>query len=304
MVELLKKKIIPLLLAVAISVTAFLMPVGSVQALTVSQQYINQNRSYQSLQPQGLVIHDTDNAGATAQNNRDYFNRVYAAASAHYFVDWNKAIQTIPETEVAWHAGYTANHRYLSLEMCEPSGHNIAQFNAMYQKTVELAADICRRHGWNASNIVSHYWCSMTFRETDHEDPIAFLKEYGKSWDILLSDIQKAINGQSVSTTVTAPSTVTSNPSVATLQAELNLQAFGNLAVDNIPGPKTLAACPVMRHGAHGNITKWIQQKLGVNPDSDWGPITDAAVRAYQKTHGLTPDGIIGYYTWKSFLGL
>lgn len=303
----LKKKIIPLLLAVAISVTAFLMPVGSVQALTVSQQYINQNRSYQSLNPSGLVIHDTDNAGATAQNNRDYFNRVYAAASAHYFVDWAQTIQTIPETEVAWHAGYTANHRYLSLEMCEPANHNVAQFNAMYQKTVDLAADICRRHGWNASNIVSHYWCSMTFRETDHEDPIAFLKDYGKSWNDLLNDIQKSINGQSVSTTVTAPSASTTNnlsASVANLQAELNKQGFGNLAVDNIAGSKTLGACPTMRRGAHGNITKWVQSKLGISADGIFGSQTKQAVINFQKAHGLSADGVIGQNTWRKLLGL
>lgn len=303
----LKKKIIPLLLAVAISVTAFLMPVGSVQALTVSQQYINQNRSYQSLQPQGLVIHDTDNAGATAQNNRDYFNRVYAAASAHYFVDWNNVIQTIPESEVAWHAGPTANHRYLSLEMCEPYGHNVAQFNSMYQKTVELAADICKRHGWNASNIVSHYWVSMTFRETDHEDPIQFLKDYGKSWDTLVSDIQKAINGQSVSTTVTAPATSATNSvsaSVANLQAELNKQGFGNLAVDNIAGSKTLAACPLLRQGARGNITAWAQSKLGISADGIFGSQTKQAVLNFQKAHGLSADGIIGQNTWRKLLGL
>lgn len=167
-----------------------------VQALTISQQPIANNRSHQALNPVGLVIHDTDNPGATAQNNRDYFSRVYVAASAHYFVDWNNIIQTIPENEVAWHAGPTANHRYLSIEMCEPKGHNQEEFNRVYQETVELAADICNRYGWSASNIFSHYWCSMTFRETDHEDPIAFLKEYGKSWNDLVNDIQKAISGQ------------------------------------------------------------------------------------------------------------
>lgn len=167
----------------------------SVKALTVSQQPILNNRSHQTLNAVGLVIHDTDNPGATAQNNRDYFNRVYVAASAHYFVDWNTAIQTIPENEVAWHAGPTANHRYLSIEMCEPKGHDIVQFSQVYNRTVELAADICKRYGWNASQIFSHYWCSVTFKETDHEDPIAFLREYGKSWNNLVNDIQIAING-------------------------------------------------------------------------------------------------------------
>ena len=158
----LRKKLTPLMLAVAISATAFLMPVNNVQAVTVQQEYINQNRSHQALNPTGLVIHDTDNEGATAQNNMDYFNRVYVAASAHYFVDWTQDIQTIPENEVACHAGPTAKHRYLSIEMCMPYGHDVARFNQVYQNTVELAENICKRHEWNASNIVSHYWTSMT----------------------------------------------------------------------------------------------------------------------------------------------
>lgn len=170
----------------------------NVQALTIDEQLIANNRSYQYLNSVGLVIHDTDNEGATAQNNRDYFNRAYVAASAHYFVDWTKTIRTIPEDEIAWHAGPTANHRYLSIEMCKPKGHNTLEFNVMYQKTVDLAADICKRHGWTAKNIVSHYWCSVTFGETDHEDPIAFLKQYNHSWDKLCNDIQNSIDGKSI----------------------------------------------------------------------------------------------------------
>ncbi|MDP4144172.1 MAG: N-acetylmuramoyl-L-alanine amidase [Bacillota bacterium] len=298
----LSKKLIPLMLAAVLSGTAFFMPVN-VQATTVSEQYINNNRSHQALSPIGLVIHDTDNEGATAQNNKDYFNRVYVAASAHYFVDWTTDIQTIPENEVAWHAGPTANHRYLSIEMCMPYGHDTAKFNAVYQNTVELAASICKRYNWNANNIFSHYWCSMTFHETNHEDPIAFLQEYGKSWDMLLSDIQRAINGQSVATDPVVQ-VVNSNSSVSTLQAEINRQALGNLVVDGIPGPKTLAACPLLKQGTKGNITKWVQERLGITADGDFGPLTKQAVINFQRAHGLTQDGAIGQNTWKALLGL
>ncbi|MPQ45178.1 hypothetical protein GBZ86_15790, partial [Clostridium tarantellae] len=84
------KKIISTIMALVL----LIIPTTTCHALNLSTQYINHNRSHQYLNPKGLVIHDTDNEGATAQNNHDYFNRVYAGASAHYFVDWNKAIKT------------------------------------------------------------------------------------------------------------------------------------------------------------------------------------------------------------------
>ncbi|MDP4146530.1 MAG: N-acetylmuramoyl-L-alanine amidase [Bacillota bacterium] len=299
----LSKKLIPFISAAVLSGTAFFMP-ANVKAAAVQQEYINKNRSHQALSPIGLVIHDTDNEGATAQNNRDYFNRVYVAASAHYFVDWNTDIQTIPENEVAWHAGPTANHRYLSIEMCMPYGHDAAKFNAVYQNTIELAASICKRYNWNANNIFSHYWCSMTFHQTNHEDPIAFLEQYGRSWDMLLSDIQNAINGQSVAIITQPAQSAAFYNSVASLQAELNKQGFGNLVVDNIAGPKTLAACPLIKQGAEGNITKWVQGRLGVTADGMFGSETKQAVINFQRTHGFTMDGIIGENTWKALLGI
>ena len=296
------KKRISILVVVALIVTTFLFQTN-VQAVTVQEQYINQNRSYQTLNATGLVIHDTDAEGGTAQNNRDYFNRVYSASSAHYFVDWSTVIQTVPESEVAWHAGPTANHRYLSIEMCMPYGNNQAQFNATYKKTVELAADICKRHGWSSNDIHSHYWVSYNFHETDHEDPIEFLQSYGKSWDIFLQDIQNAINGQTISVTSSSKSQINNND-IATLQKELNSQALGDLEVDSIAGPKTLGACPLLKIGSRGNITKWVQAKLGITADGIFGNQTRRAIIDFQIKNGLYSDGIIGQYTWSKLLGL
>lgn len=220
----LKNRIYSLFLAAFI--VAFSFAVINVQAVTVDRQYIGNNRSYRALRPQGLVIHSTANPGATAQNNHDYFNRVYVGSSAHYFVDWNKTIQTIPESEQAWHAGTYANHRYLSIEMCEPRNRQ-SEFNSVYRNTVELAADMCKKYGWSASNIISHSYVSNTWHQTDHEDPIAFLRKYGKSWNTLINDIQKAISGQNA--IVNKPS-VNTNNSVRDKKARIvNIQSYLNV---------------------------------------------------------------------------
>jgi peptidoglycan hydrolase-like protein with peptidoglycan-binding domain len=46
-----------------------------------------------------------------------------------------------------------------------------------------------------------------------------------------------------------------------------------------------------------------LQTRLGVSADGKFGPQTDAAVRIYQRQHGLTVDGIVGRQTWASLLG-
>ena len=97
---------------------------------------------------------------------------------------------------------------------------------------------------------------------------------------------------------------------VRRLQQECNNQGFSKQTVDGIPGPATLAGCPLMRKGAQGNITKLLQEKLvklgystnGV--DGIFGSGTYSAVREFQKTRGLSADGIVGQNTWRKLLNL
>ncbi|WP_090010030.1 GH25 family lysozyme [Clostridium sp. DSM 8431] len=68
------------------------------------------------------------------------------------------------------------------------------------------------------------------------------------------------------------------------LQEELNRQDFrdknGNtLVVDGTPGELTLSACPVVKKGARGNITKWIQEQLGIVSDGIFGDNTEEVVK-------------------------
>ena len=137
-----------------------------------------------------MVIHSTATPGATAQNEFCYFNSAYRGASAHYFVDWIEIIRTIPENEVAWHAG-KANYLYLSVEMCEPSGIDMQKFEEVWNRTVWFVADACVRNGWSKSSIYSHNDMSLKFGDTDHTDPIDYLRLYGRTWDDLLSAIDR-----------------------------------------------------------------------------------------------------------------
>lgn len=104
--------------------------------------------------------------------------------------------------------------------------------------------------------------------------------------------------------------TVKGDDWVRRLQEECNKQGFSNQTVDGIPGPATLAGCPVLKKGAQGNITKLLQEKLvklGYNTngvDGIFGSGTHTAVREFQKTRGLSIDGIVGQNTWRKLLNL
>lgn len=51
---------------------------------------------------------------------------------------------------------------------------------------------------------------------------------------------------------------------------------------------------------AYSNLTKIIQSAVGVKADGKFGTKTHTAVKAWQKQHNLTPDGIFGLKSWKT----
>ena len=151
-------------------------------------------------------------------------------------------------------------------------------------------------------------------------DSVADVNLYRANFERICQAIAKTLIGNIVVPTPTAPAptpkpspTPTPKPSgdawIRSLQAELNAQGFrdsnGNkLVVDGIAGAKTLSACPTLRIGARGNITKLMQQKIGVVADGIFGNNTKQAVINYQKSKGLVADGIVGRNTWRKLLGL
>lgn len=153
------------------------------------------NRPGKPFSPIGVIIHETATPGAIAEDECRYFSSGYRGASAHYFIDDKTILRVIPENEVAWHAGPTANRQYLSIELChfkEP-----ARFEEVWKRGVWLAADMCRRYGWNPDMAIhSHAWVSRTYHETDHTDPEAYFAAHGKNMELFIDDVKKEMAGQ------------------------------------------------------------------------------------------------------------
>ena len=144
----------------------------------------------------------------------------------------------------------------------------------------------------------------------DTEDANKYLEVGYKA---IAKAIVDALDNHIVSDPVVDKNTTSQTQSTATikgddwvrrLQQECNNQGFSKQKVDGIAGPATLAGCPVLKNGAKGNITKLLQEKLGISVDGIFGNETKKAVIKYQKNKGLSADGIVGQNTWKSLLGL
>jgi putative chitinase len=54
----------------------------------------------------------------------------------------------------------------------------------------------------------------------------------------------------------------------------------------------------LLKVGSEGEDVKKLQIKLGVDPIGKFGPKTETAVKEWQKSNGLTADGIVGDGTW------
>lgn len=117
-------------------------------------------------------------------------------------------------------------------------------------------------------------------------------------------------------TTISQPAPVTKSSNyddwVCRLQKELNRQGYTDydrkkLVEDGENGKHTLSACPTVKKGAKGNITRLIQERLvsvgfSLTVDGDFGSTTLAKVKKFQSNRGLTSDGIVGKNTWSYLL--
>jgi len=156
------------------------------------------NRPGTKIKPIGVVVHETANPGATAQNHFDYWNTKNRGSSAHAVVDWDEVIQLIPYNEVSWHAGRTANLSMIGVELCRPEDHDEAKFNAVWDNAVQLFGDIfIEQLGISTvtkDNLMSHAEVSDKWHETDHTDPISYFAEYNKTVDDFRCAVQQRIN--------------------------------------------------------------------------------------------------------------
>lgn len=107
-----------------------------------------------------IVLHYTANPGATAKQNRDYFEGLkdthLTKASSHFIVGLDgEIVQCIPTWEVAY-ASNNRNGDTVSIECCHPD--ESGSFNQKtYDSMVRLSAWLCLKFNLTENDLIRHY---------------------------------------------------------------------------------------------------------------------------------------------------
>ncbi len=126
------------------------------------------------------------NPGTTAQNNRDYFDKLDTTVSSHFVVGLEgEIIQCIPLYERSA-ASNERNPDTISIEVCHPD--DTGKFNdETYESVIKLASWICNEFSLDETDIIRHYditekICPKYY--VDNED----------EWDELKRDVKEKLD--------------------------------------------------------------------------------------------------------------
>lgn len=137
----------------------------------------------------GIVVHYTANPGATAIDNRNYFEGLKdsheTSTSSNFIVGLEgEIVQCVPTWEVAY-ASNERNHDTVSIECCHPDESGVFT-EATYRSVVQLCAWLCMKFDLDADDVIRHYDI------TGKNCPKYFVEDE-EAWESFKSDIEQAI---------------------------------------------------------------------------------------------------------------
>lgn len=262
-----------------------------------------------------IVIHHMA-GNLTVERCGEVFAATSRQASSNYGIGTDGRIACYVEEENrAWTTGSREiDNRAITFEVANCSGApDWKVSDQALEATIALCVDICKRYGFKlnytgdkSGNLHMHKWYQNT------ACPGPYL---GAKFAYIAEEVNRRLNGGEVAEETKKPATEAAAKEHVPTVKEWQLAAladgyeFRKYGADGVWGAEceSVACKAVVKKRlfyTNKNLTKLVQKVVGVTADGLCGKNTDAAIRAYQKKHGLTVDGCAGLATYKCMLNI
>jgi N-acetyl-anhydromuramyl-L-alanine amidase AmpD len=260
-----------------------------------------------------LVIHDMEapEKGTTAENVARFFANNPNKTSAHYCIDNDSEVQSVPDSSVAY-AAPGANSDGLHFELAGYAAQRPADWDdefsrALLARTAKLVAAKAKQYNIpvrklsasdlrdkSARGIVGHADVSDAFHQTTHRDPGPNFP-----WDsfVQLVAAERAALDGGAGGRPAKPAAPDSGPTAPAFPLPSG-HYYGEESNDH-------ACHSGFAVGDRDDIARWQRRMVargydGIgDPDGRFGPKSAAAARAFQNHFGLGVDGRVGPVTWR-----
>lgn len=262
---------------------ARVMPDWDNPTYPIEKYFMTKNRCYKADKrrtPTGIQVHSVGCKGTTRDRWRRWNSPDYQKCP-NAFIDLNGIMQCLDWDVRPWLSGSgkkgNANDWCVGFEICEPSTSKDTPIAAayLYGCVRYLCVQLCREFGIHPSQIKCHSELHKDGVASNHADVNHWWGKKGTSWEqYTMSRLREDV------------------------AKELGIDMD-----DPIINPDAVVRSTV-RKGSSGTDVKILQQilnSIGYNcgsVDGKFGSQTLKAVKAFQKVHGLTVDGVVGKNTW------
>lgn len=292
--------------------------------MEIVQYYQTNNPCYTAgrrITPSGIVVHSTgannpsikryvgpDDGILGHNKNGNHWNKASATKCVHAWIgkvaDGSiKVYQTLPWDYRCWGVGsgkkgsYNATH--IQFEICEDGLTDEAYYTEAFNAAKALCVFLCQKFGISTDNIVGHYEAYQAGYGSNHGDPRHWQKKFGGSMAQFRADVKALVNGEN------SPSVAVVQPGQEVIKEEKQAAVKPNKTPQTGSGVLTMNTLRNGNKGTQVKVLQWLLNENGFdcgNADGIFGSKTLSAVKAYQKAHSLSIDGVVGKNTWKSIL--
>lgn len=211
----------------------------------------------------------------------------------------------VAEENRSWCTSSSVDERLITIEVANCSGApDWKVSDQALESLIALCVDICRRYGFKlnytgdkSGSLHMHKWYAPTLC------PGPYL---GGKFLYIAEEVNRRLGVYSPPEEEEAAEYV---PTVLEWQraAVADGYKFPRYGADGMWGAEcaSVASKAIVKRRllyTNKNLTRLVQRAVGVAVDGLCGKDTDAAIRAYQQSHGLVVDGAVGLQTWLKIL--